>query len=69
MVKYTRRGLVVKRPGVLSEVQMLNLVFGVGGLSLLPIFRRFLEVPFGGFRVQGAQKHSSCRATEGTPNT
>ena len=36
MVKYTRRGLVVKRPGVLSKVQMLNLVLGVGVFSLLP---------------------------------
>ena len=32
MVNYTGRGLVVKRPGVLSKVQMLNLVLGVGGL-------------------------------------
>ena len=32
MVKYTGRGLVVERPGVLSKVQMLNLVLGVGGL-------------------------------------
>ena len=37
MVKYTGRGLVVKRPGVLSKVQMLNLVLGVGVFSLLPI--------------------------------
>ena len=36
MVKYTGRGLVVKRPGVLSEVQLLNLVLGVGVFSLLP---------------------------------
>ena len=28
------RGLVVKRPGVLSKVQMLNLVLGVGVFSL-----------------------------------
>ena len=31
VVKCTRRGLVVKRPGVLSKVQMLTLVLGVGG--------------------------------------
>ena len=37
MVKYTGRGLVVKRPGVLSKVQMLNLILGVGVFSLLPI--------------------------------
>ena len=37
MVKYTGSGLVVKRPGVLSKVQMLNLVLGVGVFSLLPI--------------------------------
>ena len=33
MVKYTGRGLVVKRPAVLSKVQMLNLVLGVGVFS------------------------------------
>ena len=43
MVKYTGRGLVVKRLGVLSKVQMLNLVLGVGVFSLLPI----LEGEFG----------------------
>ena len=37
MVEYTRRGLVVKQLGVLSKVQMLNLVLGVGVFSLLPI--------------------------------
>ena len=36
MVKCTGRGLVVKRPGALSKVQMLNLVLGVGVFSLLP---------------------------------
>ena len=36
MVECTGRGLVVKRPGVLSKVQMLNLVLGVGVFSLLP---------------------------------
>ena len=36
MVKHTGRGLVVKRPGFLSKVQMLNLVLGVGVFSLLP---------------------------------
>ena len=38
VVKYTRRGLVVKRLGVLSKVQMLNLVLEVGVFSLLPKF-------------------------------
>ena len=38
MVKYTGRGLVVKRPGVFSKVQMLTLVLGVGVFSLLPKF-------------------------------
>ena len=37
VVKYARRGLVLKRPGVLSKVQMLTLVLGVGVSSLLPI--------------------------------
>ena len=36
MVKCTGRDLVVKRPGVLSKVQLLTLVFGVGVFSLLP---------------------------------
>ena len=36
MVKYTGKGLVVKRPGVLSKVQMLNLFLGVGVFSFLP---------------------------------
>ena len=40
MAKYKGRGLVVKRPGVLSKVQMLNLVLGVGVFPLLPIIRR-----------------------------
>ena len=45
MVKYTGRGLVVKRPGVLSKVRMLNLVLGVGVFSLLPnILRELLPV-------------------------
>ena len=38
MVKYTGRGLVVKRPGVLSKVEMLNFVLGAGGL-LSPFFQ------------------------------
>ena len=38
VAKCTGRGLVVKRPGVLSKVQMLNLVLGVGVCSLLPSF-------------------------------
>ena len=42
MVEYTGRGLVVKRPGVLSKVQMLNLVLGVGVFSLLPRYRTHL---------------------------
>ena len=36
VIKCTGRGLVVKRPGVLSKVQMLDLVLGVGVFSLLP---------------------------------
>ena len=35
--KVHREGFVVKRPGVLSKVQMLDLVLGVGVFSLLPI--------------------------------
>ena len=44
MVKCTGRGLVVKRPGVLSKVQMLNLVLGVGVFSLLPNVVIFTEI-------------------------
>ena len=36
VVEYTGRGLVVKRPGVLSKVQILTLVLGVRVFSLLP---------------------------------
>ena len=36
MVHGVGRGLVVKRTGVLSKVQMLNLVLGVGVFALLP---------------------------------
>ena len=36
MVKSTGRGLVVKRPGVLSKVQILTLVLGVRVFSPLP---------------------------------
>ena len=51
MVKCTGRGLAVKRPGVLSKVQMLNLVLGVGVFSLLPSIggwghRKFLIFSF-----------------------
>ena len=48
MVNYTGRGLIVKRPGVLSKVQMLNLVLGVGVFSLLakktPEFTKMSEI-------------------------
>ena len=52
MVKYTGSGLMVKRPGVLSKVQMLNLVLGVGVFSLLPknvrnAHVKIQAVPFG----------------------
>ena len=47
MVKCTGRGLVVKRPGVLSKVQMLTLVLGVGIFSLLPILETSKTGPFG----------------------
>ena len=43
VVKYTGRGLAVKRPGVLSKVQMLNLVLAVGVFSLLP--NKYQESP------------------------
>ena len=59
MVKYTGRGLVVKRPGVLSKVQMLNLVLGVGVFSLLPIPGGF-KCEFGGGNQVG-KKSASMR--------
>ena len=46
MVKYTGGGLVVKRPGVLSKVQMLTLVLGVGVSSLLPSTVMFEIITF-----------------------
>ena len=68
MVKCTGRGLAVKRPGVLSKVQMLNLVLGVGGVfSLLPnSFRHFfanLLLPdsfCGSVREQIAERNCKC---------
>ena len=52
MVKCTGRGLVVMQPGVLSKVQMLNLVLGVGSF---PFFQEFfwgsLHDDFGGLTV------------------
>ena len=45
MAKYTGRGLVVKRPGVLSKVQMLNLILGVRVFSLLPNFWGGAKLP------------------------
>ena len=54
VVKCTGRGLVVKRPGVLSKVQMLNLLLGVGVFSLLPIVRSLYPLQF--FRPD--KKHS-----------
>ena len=46
MVKCTGRGLVVKREGVFSKVQLLNLVLGVGVFSLLPKGRKSLLSPY-----------------------
>ena len=63
MVKCTGRGLVVKRAGVLSKVQMLNLVLGVGVFSLLPISLR-------GFRkVQDCPPFSGGIAPQNSPVT
>ena len=59
MVKCTGRGLVVKRPGVLSKVLMLNLVLGVGVFSLLPINLGFGEPMF---CTLGSRGFRHCRA-------
>ena len=40
---FVGRGLVVKRPGVPSKVQMLNLVLGVGSF---PFYPPLAEPPF-----------------------
>ena len=45
MVKYTRRGLVVKRLGVLGKVQMLNLVLGMGAFPSSNHFQTTLFLP------------------------
>ena len=55
MVKYTGRGLVVKGLGVLSKVQMLNLVLGVGVFFLLPII--------GGWKPSSTLQQSTRRET------
>ena len=47
MVNNTGSCLVVKRPGVLSKVQMLTLVLGVGVFSLLPSFGQVVHAPDG----------------------
>ena len=57
MVKCTGRGLVVKRPGVLSKVQTLDLVLGVGVFSLLPI--NFARHVIRSERAKGVAK-ASC---------
>ena len=44
MVKSTGRGLVEKRPGVLSKVEMLTLVLGVGVFSLLPTLGMLVQL-------------------------
>ena len=58
MVKCTARGLVVKRPGVLSKVQMLTLVLRVGVFSLLPstavLFGQVVGVNWGQRIAKGA---------------
>ena len=56
VVKCTGRGLVVKRPGVLSKDQMLNLVLGVGVLSLLPNYRTL------GLLLAGEKQHEIVKA-------
>ena len=48
VVKYTGRGLVVKRSG--SKVQLLSLVLRVGVFSLLPIIG-FTKAQFSPFTV------------------
>ena len=55
VVKCTGRGLVAKWPGVLSKVQMLNLVLGVVVPSLLPILKH--SHPRGGGPVK---HHLNC---------
>ena len=52
MVKCTGRGLVVKRPGVLTRVQTLNLVLGVGVFSFLPNCRKPEVAPVW-FEIEG----------------
>ena len=65
MVKCRGRGLVVKRPGVLSKVQMLNLVLGVGVFSLLPrtghVFAKFVK----GRRGESFQSSSDEQSARG----
>ena len=59
VVKCAGRGLVVKRPGVLNKVLMLNLVLGVGVFSLLPNTILTVPVPASG-SVPGPPCHPLC---------
>ena len=59
MVNYTGRGLVVKRPGVLSKVQLLNVVLGVGVFSLLPKNTATPKPDLGDIRLLGAHKYAA----------
>ena len=64
MVKCTGRGLVVKQPGVLSKVQMLNLVLGVGVFSLLPSFLLKGTSPATNVPKMGDRFLSSCEGAK-----
>ena len=64
VVKYTGRGLVVKRPGVLSKVQLLNLVLGVGVFSLLP--NTGVKIPKSGKRGRDGMLSKRIRKGKGT---
>ena len=73
VVKCTGRGLVVKRPGALSKVQMLNLVLGVGVFSLRPkivanrstCYRGRIGAEIGG---GDAMKQKSVKRSASSPN-
>ena len=63
MVKYTGRGLVVKRPGVLSKVQILTLVLGVGVFSLFQIWASKSKRNATHIRTDNAELHVAWRGT------
>ena len=66
MVKYTGRGLVVKRPGVLSKVQLLNFVLGVGVLpSFQAITAKIVAIPLAQYSFYILNRQGQLKLKQG----